>query len=279
MSPDRLKTALLNLIRAHFPELRDGTHLPMKARVLALHGEAGTVQLTSGSRRYSVDVQPLHPDGDVDTSRDPIRDVPLDMPWPGPDARGIYHLPAVGSIVRVEFYGGQAAWPFVAGMAPDGWATPAVADGELLVQHRTGTHVRISPTGDVQVLLTETAAGGSDLSVTQTAPIPGHAAANHTHAQTCAVSGANRTEAQTAASGGANRTITLTDGGAGGNLTINLSAPGGGTMTVNATGDITLTSDGLIKLAGGGAAVARVGDSVDLQTGLITTGSAKVQSG
>ena len=67
------------------------------------------------------------------------------------------------------------------------------------------------------------------------------------------------------------------DGGAGGNLTINLSAPGGGAMTVNATGDITLNSDGLIKLAGGGAGVARVGDPV--VNGVISAGSTKVQAG
>lgn len=278
MNIEALKAALLNLIRVSFPELRDGTHLPLKARVLALHGEAGSVTL-SGPRRYSVDVQPLHPDGDVDDTRAPIRDVPLEMGWPGPDARGIYHLPAVGSVVRVAYYGGQAAWPYVEGVVPDGWDVPAVADGEILVQHRTGTSVRITQAGDVQVQLTETAAGGSDLRVTQAAPIPGRAAANATHAQTCADAGANRTEAQTAAQGGANRTISLTDGAAGANLTITLNAPAGGAFTVNATGDITLNSDGLIKLAGGGPAVARVGDSVNLITGLITSGSSKVVSG
>lgn len=72
-------------------------------------------------------------------------------------------------------------------------------------------------------------------------------------------------------------TVTLSDSQA-------LITLGGSTVTIKdgevdvVTTTVKLTGD-TVELAGGGHAVARVGDSVDLHTGLITTGSAKVTSG
>ncbi len=116
-----------------FPELR-GTHLPLKGRVTAVHGEAGKVNVSSnGSRRYSVDIKPLHPDGAEDKSRPTLKDVPLDVPWSG-DKRGVFALPKVASIVRVGFYGGSSAHPYIDGILPDGSVVPAVEQGQYLIQ-------------------------------------------------------------------------------------------------------------------------------------------------
>lgn len=270
MNTAQLKVAFLNLMRASFPELRDGTHLPLKARVLAVSGAAGDVDAGAGPRLYSVDVQPLTPDGDDDPTRHPIRDVALEMGWPGPGARGLYHLPEKGSIVRVAFYGGSAAHPYVEGIVPDGWGVPAVRPGELLVQHRSGTTVRLTPEGVLEIELSETAAGGGDLKIVQRSDR----------------AAANVTATQTAKLGGANRTLNLQDQAAGGNLTVTLDAPQGGTLnvttsgaaTLNAKGDVNINSvTGQVKLGGGGPPVARVGDPV--VGGVITAGSSKVQAG
>ena len=55
----------------------------------------------------------------------------------------------------------------------------------------------------------------------------------------------------------------------------------GGNVTLNVTGNIALNATGNVYLgeASGGAAVARVGDSVNLTTGVISSGSTKVYSG
>jgi len=55
----------------------------------------------------------------------------------------------------------------------------------------------------------------------------------------------------------------------------------GATIVIDASGNVTINSPGTIKLAGGGPAVARVGDSTTCPagTGSITGGSSKVTSG
>lgn len=115
-----------------FPEL-GGTHLPLKGKVTDVHGDAGSVGIKSGSRRYSVDIKPLHPDGSDDPTRPKLKDVPLDVPWSG-DKRGVFGLPKVGAIVRVCFYGGSAAHPYIDGVLPDGSSVPAVEQGQYLIQ-------------------------------------------------------------------------------------------------------------------------------------------------
>ncbi len=76
-------------------------------------------------------------------------------------------------------------------------------------------------------------------------------------------------------------TISLPNAGATMQVTVN-----GATFAVDSSANITITSPGQIKLAGGGPAVARVGDTVHVTddeggtlTGSIVSGSAKVQSG
>lgn len=151
MKQEELLSTFRNIIRRLFPELGDRTHLPHKAQVIAVHGEAGEVRADGlGSRRYSVDVEPLTPDGEPDPDRPTLLDVPLEVQWSGP-GRGIFGLPAVGSVVRVAYYGGSAAHPYIDGIVPDGWSVPEVKTGELLLQHSKGTFLRLTPEGNVEI--------------------------------------------------------------------------------------------------------------------------------
>lgn len=56
---------------------------------------------------------------------------------------------------------------------------------------------------------------------------------------------------------------------------------GSSTIQIDSSGDILLNAAGLVKIAGGGPAIARVGDATTCPagTGQITSGSSKVQSG
>lgn len=69
--------------------------------------------------------------------------------------------------------------------------------------------------------------------------------------------------------------IALPGGGA-----INLTA-NGAAIAIDTSGDITITAGGQVKLAGGGAPIARVGDATSCPAGAgqIVAGSAKVTSG
>lgn len=132
MNSDEMLKRLRRMILQLFPEL-GGTHLPIKGKVTAVHGDSGSVKVASGTRRYSVDIAPLHPDGTEDKTRPKFKDVPLDVPWSG-DKRGVFGLPKVGAVVRVGFYGGSSAHPFIDGVMPDGSSVPAVEQGQYLVQ-------------------------------------------------------------------------------------------------------------------------------------------------
>jgi hypothetical protein len=233
----RLRRIILHL----FPELA-GTHLPLKARVLKLNSAAGRVGVADGPRRYSVDVKPLHPEGNEDEGRPVIRDVPIDVPTSGP-LRGVFALPAVGSIVRIGFYGGSAAHPYVDGVIPDGWEVPAIEEGEVLVQHRDGTKWRFDGDGNLTIQLAEVGGKGGNLSL-----------------------GLSSTQGERA-----NISVSASDAGAGANLTITLDAPSGGALSIVCKGnaqiqtekDANILASGKVNLGGiDGKAIARDGDSV-----------------
>jgi hypothetical protein len=145
---DALKTALRRLVEALWPELAHRTHLPHKARVVAVRSGAG-VAGPPGSPRYSVDLEPLTVDGKPDPSRPLLRDVPLDVPWIG-GGRGVYALPEVGAIVRVAYYEGNPAYPYVDGVLSEGKAVVRVEPGEYLIQQDTDTWVRLKPDGEIE---------------------------------------------------------------------------------------------------------------------------------
>lgn len=149
MRAERLREAIRRLVEFLWPELGHRTHVPFKARVVRVHSQAG-VAGPPDETRYSVDVAPLTPDGRPDPTRpEIIRDVPLDVPWIGPE-RGVYALPEPGSIVRVAFYNGNPAYPYVDGLVGEGQRVVQVRPGEWLVQQNPNTWLRIHPDGSVE---------------------------------------------------------------------------------------------------------------------------------
>lgn len=139
--------ALRRLIREALPELL-GFHVSIRARVVAVHEEAGRIE--EGRRRYSVDVQPLRPDGSDDENAPVIPDVEIPTIWAGPD-RGIFALPEVGAIVRVAWDYGDPAHPYVHSVLGYGFDAPEHPLGALVIQHSPGCHVIIDPDRTVRV--------------------------------------------------------------------------------------------------------------------------------
>jgi len=140
--------ALRRLIREALPELL-GYHLSIRARVVAVHEEAGRIE--EERRRYSVDVQPLRPDGSDDEDAPVIPDVEIPTIWAGP-GRGIYALPEVGAIVRVAWDYGDPAHPYVHSVLGYGFDAPEHPLGALVIQHSPGCHITIEPDGSVRVV-------------------------------------------------------------------------------------------------------------------------------
>lgn len=145
MNQNETKESLRALIDLLYPELGERTYVPFRGRVTAVHGDAGDVQPSSGPRRYSVDVQPILPDGTDDPSRTSIPDVPLPVQWIGP-GQGIFCLPEAGSVVLVGFVDGNGSFPYVHSILPDGWDVPGVQPGQLLIKFADG-HIVVDGTG------------------------------------------------------------------------------------------------------------------------------------
>ena len=124
--------ALRALVVRLFPELGAGTHFSVKAKITAVHGDAGTPS-ANGQAFYSVDVKPLKPDGSPDATRPALSDVPLDVPGAGSN-RGVFMLPGVGSIVRLGFYGGDPSHPYIAAVLGEGRALPSIDPSAIVIQ-------------------------------------------------------------------------------------------------------------------------------------------------
>lgn len=149
MRSEAITQALRRMVETFFPELSGRYHLPHKGRVVAVRSSAGTAG-PPGSPLYSVDVEPLRPDGSPDPARPLLKDVPLDVPWVG-NGRGVYALPEVGAIVRIAYYDGNPAFPYVDGILSQGKVVVRVEPGEYLVHQDGDTWVRIRPDGTVEV--------------------------------------------------------------------------------------------------------------------------------
>lgn len=149
MRAEGLRGAIRRLVEALWPELAHRTHLPHKARVVKVNSKSG-VAGPPGETLYSVDVEPLTPDGKPDPRRpEVIKDVPLDVPWMGA-GRGVYALPEPGTIVRIAYYDGNPAYPYVDGIVGEGKRVVEVRPGEWLLQKDADTWIRIHPDGAVE---------------------------------------------------------------------------------------------------------------------------------
>ena len=125
----RLK-ALRTVIKASFPELA-GYQYPIRARVVAVREAGGPMR--ANAPRYAADVKPLRPDWTEDPDRPVIPDVEIPVIWAGPN-RGVYCLPAVGAIVRVGWYYGDPAHPYIDAVLGYGFDCPDHPSGSFIVQ-------------------------------------------------------------------------------------------------------------------------------------------------
>lgn len=117
----------------------------MRARVVrGAPTEGGKPDLLT--RRYVVDVQPLRPDGGDDAEWPVLSDVEVPVLWAGPH-RGVFGLPALGSIVRIGFYYDDPSQPYVDGVLAYGFDVPAVAVDELTIAVNADVRMRLTPAG------------------------------------------------------------------------------------------------------------------------------------
>ena len=132
-----------------FPEFK-GYHFPIRAKVVKVNEAGG--RIGEFQKLYSVDVQPLKPDGTIDDSAPEIPDVEIPVIWAGP-GRGIFCLPVAGAMVRIGFYYNDPAYPFVDAVLGDGFDIPAHALGSIIIQHSNGKRFEITPAGQVQITM------------------------------------------------------------------------------------------------------------------------------
>ena len=136
-----LITLFRTIVKQAFPDL-NGYHYPIKAKVVKVRESGGRVG--AFQKLYSVDVQPLKPDGSIDADSPVIPDVELSPIWAGPQ-RGVFCLPVVGAIVRLGFYYKDPAFPFVDAVLADGFDIPDHALGSLIIQHSSGIRLEFTP--------------------------------------------------------------------------------------------------------------------------------------
>jgi hypothetical protein len=150
MDNRQLKKVLKKAFLAIFPEFGGGYHYPIRAKVVKVHEAGGRVH--EYDRRYSVDVQPLKPDGGVDEAAPVIPDVEIPVLWAGP-GRGVFCLPVVGSIVRVCFYYYDPAHPYVDAVLPQGFDVPGHPLGSFIIQHSDGRRLEITTEGKTRITM------------------------------------------------------------------------------------------------------------------------------
>lgn len=151
-----LRTIILEI----FPEFKGGYHFPIRAKVVKVYESGG--RIGEFNKHYSVDVQPLYPDGSVNADAPIIPDVEIPVLWAGP-SRGIYCLPTIGSIVRVGFYHYDPSQPYVDAVLGDGFNCPDHPAGSLIVQHSDGRRFEITEDGTVNITMDTTITGNTTI--------------------------------------------------------------------------------------------------------------------
>ena len=119
------------IVSKFFPELSGGYHLPHFATVVAVSEGIQSAQLNDESNPvYAVDVKIL----DINNNPDPDFPIFTMLPLPIPAAgnhRGLFGLPAVGSIVEVAFAKGSPSHPFIRSVLSHNVIVPALEGDEI----------------------------------------------------------------------------------------------------------------------------------------------------
>ncbi|WP_025108607.1 hypothetical protein [Pseudomonas sp. H1h] len=140
--------AIKRSVERQFPELTGGYHLPRFAKVVAVADAPANAGLCDDFRpRFSVDLQVMGPDGEIDTTLPVLSGVPLPMPVGG-DEMGFFAFPEEGTSVVVCFAYGLPHKPYIQTILPHGLTLPKVPKGDQVWQHSDAVQQRVDAGGN-----------------------------------------------------------------------------------------------------------------------------------
>ncbi|KPN91691.1 hypothetical protein [Pseudomonas nunensis] len=140
--------AIKRSVERQFPELTGGYHLPRFAKVMAVADAPANAGLCDDFRpRFSVDLQVMAPDGEIDTALPVLSGVPLPMPVGG-DEMGFFAFPEEGTSVVVCFAYGLPNKPYIQTILPHGLTLPKVPKGDQVWQHSDAVQQRVDADGN-----------------------------------------------------------------------------------------------------------------------------------
>lgn len=140
--------AIKRSVERQFPELTGGYHLPRFAKVVAVADAPASAGLCDDFRpRFSVDLQVMGPDGEIDTTLPVLAGVPLPMPVGG-DEMGFFAFPEEGTSVVVCFAYGLPHKPYIQTILPHGLTLPKVPKGDQVWQHSDAVQQRVDADGN-----------------------------------------------------------------------------------------------------------------------------------
>ncbi|GFZ73102.1 hypothetical protein ALO70_00089 [Pseudomonas amygdali pv. eriobotryae] len=140
--------AIKRSVERQFPELTGGYHLPRFAKVVAVADAPANAGLCDDFRpRFSVDLQVMGPDGEIDTTLPVLAGVPLPIPVGG-DEMGFFAFPEEGTSVVVCFAYGLPHKPYIQTILPHGLTLPKVPKGDQVWQHSDAVQQRVDADGN-----------------------------------------------------------------------------------------------------------------------------------
>ncbi|WP_346397715.1 hypothetical protein [Pseudomonas syringae] len=140
--------AIKRSVERQFPELTGGYHLPRFAKVVAVADAPASAGLCDDFRpRFSVDLQVMGSDGEIDTALPVLAGVPLPMPVGG-DEMGFFAFPEEGTSVVVCFAYGLPHKPYIQTILPHGLTLPKVPKGDQVWQHSDAVQQRVDADGN-----------------------------------------------------------------------------------------------------------------------------------
>ncbi|GAB0063699.1 hypothetical protein IBA8401_47310 [Pseudomonas syringae] len=140
--------AIKRSVERQFPELTGGYHLPRFAKLVAVADAPASAGLFDDFRpRFSVDLQVMGSDGEIDTTLPVLAGVPLPMPVGG-DEMGFFAFPEEGTSVVVCFAYGLPHKPYIQTILPHGLTLPKVPKGDQVWQHSDAVQQRVDADGN-----------------------------------------------------------------------------------------------------------------------------------
>ena len=140
--------AIKRSVERQFPEISGGYHLPRFAKVMAVADAPASAGVCDDFRpRFSVDLQVMGPDGEIDPALPVLAGVPLPMPVGG-NEMGFFAFPEEGTQVVVCFAYGLPNKPYIQTILPHGLTLPKVPKGDQVWQHSDAVQQRVDADGN-----------------------------------------------------------------------------------------------------------------------------------